>query len=348
MTITKRKMITQAAAAAAALVLPLAMTLGAARAQDKPYVMKISTPTLHDIPDAFARNYGAALEKDSGGRIKVELYPASQLGSIPRQIEGTQFGAIQCEIVPPEFMVGLDERFEVMAAPGLVDSQAQGQKVAADPAVLKLMLGLGADKGLHGAALFMAESSIIVSKTPIRTLADLKGKKIRILASQFQSQALERFGVTPVAMSLGDVLPAIQQGTIDGAVTGVGPVVNFHYIDAAKFITQTNQPAIFLIVEINRKWYESLPQDLRQLVDKDAATQSVAINPIAAKLLKESEDAWTASGGELIKLPPDQQAQFMKTLSSVGADVSATKPRLAAAYQIVTDAARRTRQASTQ
>ena len=83
----------------------LALPLGAAQAQDQtPYVMKISTPTIHDIPDTYARNFGAALEKDSGGRIKVEVYPASQLGSIPRQIEGTQFGAIQCEVVPPEFM----------------------------------------------------------------------------------------------------------------------------------------------------------------------------------------------------------------------------------------------------
>ena len=67
------------------------------------------------MPDTFARNYAAALEKDSGGRIKVEVYPASQLGSIPRQIEGTQFGAIQCEVVPPDFMVGLDERFPLFS-----------------------------------------------------------------------------------------------------------------------------------------------------------------------------------------------------------------------------------------
>jgi TRAP-type transport system periplasmic protein len=339
---------TRAALAAATLVFSLALTFGAAQAQDKTYVMKISTPTINDIPDTFARNFGAALEKDSGGRIKVEVYPASQLGSIPRQIEGTQFGAIQCEVVPPEFMVGLDERFEVMAAPGFVDSQAHGQRVAADPAVLKLMLGLGADKGLHGVGLFMAEPSEIVSKNPIRTLADFKGKKIRIFASQFQSVAFDRLGVTPVAMSLGDVLPAIQQGAIDGAVTGMGPIANFHFIDAAKFVTETDQPAIFIIAEVNQKWYQSLPKDLQELVDKDAAAQSVAINPTAVKLLKGTEDSWTSSGGELIKLPSDEQAQMMKTLASVGADVSQSKPGLATAYKIVTDAAQRTRQTSTQ
>ena len=277
------------AVVAGTLAMVLALPLGAARAQDQTtYLMKMSTPTIHDIPDTFARNYGAALEKDSGGRIKVEVYPASQLGSIPRQIEGTQFGAIQCELVPPEFMVGLDQRFEVMAAPGLVDSQQHGQRVAADPAVLKMMLSLGADKGLHGAGLFMAENAIVVTKNPIRRLEDFKGKKLRIFASQFQSEAFGRLGVTPVAMTLGDVLPAIQQGAIDGAITGMGPVAHMHFVDAAKYVTMTNQPAIFIIVEINKKWYdfpaEGLAADRRQgrrgairryQSDRDRHTQAV-------------------------------------------------------------------------
>jgi TRAP-type C4-dicarboxylate transport system substrate-binding protein len=348
MNFTARGFVAQTAAIAGVFAASMALTLGAAQAQDKTIVMKISTPTINDIPDTFARNFGAAVEKDSGGRIKVEVYPASQLGSIPRQIEGTQFGAIQCEVVPPEFMVGLDERFEMMAAPGLVDSQQHGQRVAADPAVLKLMLSLGADKGLHGAGLFMAETSTVVTKSPIRHLADFKGKKIRIFASQFQSVAFERLGVTPVAMTLGDVLPAIQQGAIDGAVTGMGPVAHMHFIDAAKSVTLTNQPAIFIIVEINRKWYESLPQDLQQIVDKDAAAQSVAINAVAIDIRKNSEASYTSSGGELIKLPADEQATLLKTLTGVGEEVSQTKPELAAAYKIVTEAAQRTRQSPSQ
>ena len=168
-----------------ALAVALALTFGAAQAQDKTFVMKVTLPTINDAPHQFAKDFAALVEKDSGGRIKGEVYPASQLGSIPRQIEGTQFGAIQVATVPPEFFVGVDERFEVMAAPGLVDSLEHGQRVAGDPEVLKLMLKLGADKGLHGAGLMMAQPSCIISKTPIRHLADFKGKKIRIFASQF-------------------------------------------------------------------------------------------------------------------------------------------------------------------
>jgi TRAP-type transport system periplasmic protein len=337
-----------ATAGIGALVLSWGLALGPARAQEKDhqektYVMKITLPALGDPSHQFSKNYAAALERDSGGRIKAEIYPASQLGSIPRQIEGTQFGAIQCAVLPPEFLVGVDERFEVMAAPGLVGSMEQGQRVAADPAVLKLMLGLGANKGLHGVGLFMNSPSSLIAKTPIRALADIKGKKIRVFASQFQTEAFARLGATPVAMSLGDVLPAIQQGAIDSAVGGIVIFSPMHFQDAAKYVTETGQPAVFAIAEVNKKWYESLPADLQKIIDQDAATEAAAIRTQAAEIVQKARKGWTDSGGELITLPPDEQASMMQTLSRVGADVSRSRPALSEAYQVVTDAAQRMR-----
>jgi TRAP-type transport system periplasmic protein len=323
-----------------------ALTLGDAQAQQKTFLMKISTPTIHAGPDLYADSYAAAIEKASRGRIKAQVFPASQLGSIPRQIEGTQFGSIQMEVAPPEFFVGVDNRFEVLAAPGLVNSQRQGELVAADPKVRELMLGLGADKGLHGIGLFMGEPSQIIFKNPVRHLADLKGKKIRIFASDFQSRAFERLGVTPVAMTLGDVLPAIQQGTIDGAVAGMQVFAGMHYIDAAKYITMTGQPAIFLIVEVNRKWYESLPPDLQQIVDRVGLSESKKIEPVVERITAQAKQNWVASGGELIDLPVAEREQMLKTLASVGEDVSKKDPKLHAAYEIVTGAAARLKVAS--
>jgi TRAP-type C4-dicarboxylate transport system substrate-binding protein len=328
-------------AAACMIVLATLLSLGGARAQDKTYTMKISIATMNDQIHAFAKNFGAAIEKNSGGRIKAEVYPASQLGPIPRQAEGVQFGAIQCQVVPPEFLVGIDERFEVMAAPGLVTSMAQGQKLAADPDVLKLILSLGAAKGMHGAGLFMVNPSAIVFRTPVRHLADFKGKKVRIFASPFQSVAFDRLGATPVAMTLGDVLPALQQGAIDGAVASTAIFTAFHYQDAAKYVTDTGQPAIFAVVEISKKWYDALPPDLQQIIDQTAAKETVAINPQAAEITENSRKIWTDTGGELISLPPDEQASLLKLLSSVGADVSKEKPLLADAYKIVAEAAAR-------
>ncbi len=327
---------------ACGFALSLAFLLGPTQAQDKTYVMKVTTPTINDGPHLLAKNFAAAVERESGGRIKGEVYPASQLGSIPRQIEGVQFGAIQVAIIPPEFFVGVDERFEVMAAPGLVTSLQHGQRIAADPAVLKLMLGLGANKGLHGAGMFIAQPDSLASKMPIRTLADFKGKKIRIFASDFQSEALKRLGATPVAMTLGDVLPALQQGAIDGAIAGITVFAAFHYQDAAKYVTEVNQPSIFLMLEVSKSWYESLPPDLQKVVDKAAAAETLAINPSALDFFNKARQVWIANGGELISFSPADQAKLMETISSIGEDVSKSKPSVHEAYGIVAEAAKRT------
>src|ERR1700728_907408 len=121
---------------ALAIVSTLLASPLAAYAQDgKSYVMKLSTATINDIQHEWMKRFAAAVERDSGGRIKAELYPASQLGSIPRQIEGTQFGSIQGWIGPPEFLVGVDERYEALSAPALFTSAEQHLRVINDPPI---------------------------------------------------------------------------------------------------------------------------------------------------------------------------------------------------------------------
>jgi TRAP-type C4-dicarboxylate transport system substrate-binding protein len=331
-------------AAAGVFAAACALTPCATHAQDKtPMVMKISLAALNDPLHQFAKDFAALIDKDSGGRIKTEIYPASQLGSIPRQIEGTQFGAIQCVITPPEFYSGIDERFEVMAAPGLAASLAHAQRLAGDPDVLKLMLSLGADKGLHGVAMFTSQPSSIIAKNAVRHLADLQGKKLRVFASQFQSVAFGRLGVTPVAMTLGDVLPALQQGAIDGAVAGTVIYSAMHYVDAAKYVTNIGQPVIFGYAAVSKKWYDALPADLQQVIDKDAATAMTQVNPQTVEIDANADKRWIDGGGELIDLSADEQTSMLKTLSSVAEDVSKTKPAVSAAYQIVAAAAQRTK-----
>ncbi len=326
--------------AAATLALSLAAPFAARAAGDQPYVMKISIATVGDDLHQYAKDYAAAVEKDSGDRIKTEIYPSSQLGSIEQQAEGVQFGAIQCQIVPPEFLAGIDERFEVLTAPDLVTSMEQGQRLAANPAVLKLMLGLGADKGLRGVALFMSSPSVVVARTPIRRLADFKGKKIRIFASEFQSVAMQRLGAIPKPMTLGEVRPALQDNAIDAAVTAVTVLSPMHFQEVAKYVTDTGQPAIFGIVEISKKWHDALPADLQRIVDNDAASEAVAINPSVKAYYEKARQSWVAGGGELITLPSAEQAAILQTLASVGTDVSKTKPLLSTAYKIVSDAAK--------
>jgi len=333
--------ITMRAAAAAATLAVLGLAPPAAQAQQKTTVMKITAPTLNAGPDVFGKVFGAAVEKESGGRIKAEVYPASQLGAIPRQIEGTQFGSIQCAMLPPEFFVGVDERFEVMAAPGLVDSTELGERVAGDPAVQKMMLALGADKGLHGVGMFFAEAAHVATRAPIRHLAEFKGKKIRIFASDFQRTAFQRLGVSAIAMSPSDLMSAIQQGTIDGAVAGVQFLAGLHFQGVAKTITLTGHSSIFIMAECSKKWLDTLPEDLRQVIDRVGASEAKAFAPTARDITEKARKGWTDGGGELIELPADEHAEMVKTLASVGQDVAKSKPQVQEAYKLVTDAAAR-------
>src|SRR5262245_106593 len=183
----------------------------AAQAQaDKVFVMKLATATINDTQHEWLKRFVVAVEKDSGGRIKAEIYPASQLGSIPRQIEGVQFGSIQAWIGPPEFLVGVDERFEALSAPGLVSSTDQAVRVMFDPPVHDMVLGLGANKGLVGIGIVPYGPSSVATRRPLRQLADFKGTKIRVLASPFQLEMIKRMDASPIAMTLADVLPALQ------------------------------------------------------------------------------------------------------------------------------------------
>ena len=101
------------------------------------------------------------------------------------------------------------------------------------------------------------------------------------------------------------------------------------------------QSSIFIIAEVSKKWYDSLPADLQQIVDRAGTNVSLAINPEAVEILEGARKGWVNAGGELIDLPPDEQAALIKTLASVGEDVSKTKPKVSEAYQVVVAAAQR-------
>jgi TRAP-type C4-dicarboxylate transport system substrate-binding protein len=77
---------------------------------------------------------------------------------------------------------------------------------------------------------------------------------------------------------------------------------------------------------MSQKWFETLPKDLQQVVQKEAASEPVKINPWALDFRHKMQKDWVAQGGELIRLPPDEQAQMMKALASVGEDVCKDNP----------------------
>jgi TRAP-type C4-dicarboxylate transport system substrate-binding protein len=311
------------------LAAALAATLpGSAVAQDKSMTIKLATATLNDAQHEWMKRFAVAIEKNTNGRIKAEIYPASQLGTIPRMIEGTQLGSIQIWVGPPEFLVGVDQRFELLSAPGLFQNNQHAAKTIADPEFSKAFLALGANKGLVGASVFMYGPAAFAMRTPFRALADLRGKKIRVLASPFQTEQIARLGGTGVPLTLGDVLPALQQGTIDGTFSAIPVFTTLQYQGAARFMTETGQAYIFSIAMLSKRWFDGLPADVQALVLAAAKQAGADAASWEGDFLVEQRKVWVDRGGEVIALPAADQAEMMARLATVGDDIVKTKPDL--------------------
>ncbi|MBI4294028.1 MAG: TRAP transporter substrate-binding protein [Betaproteobacteria bacterium] len=310
-------------------------------AQQAPIVMKMSTATLNDMQHEWYRRFGAEVEKRSGGRIKGEIYPASQLGAIPRQIEGVQFGSIQLWNGPPQFLAGVDSRFEVLSAPGLFKNSEHAHKVLQDPEFAAPFLAIGTPKGLKGVGLTVTGPISIATRTKATKLSDLAGKKIRVLASAIELEEMKRIKATAVPMSLGEVLPALQQGALDGTMSSLPVISAMRYYSVAKYALQTNHVMVVVINVASRIWFDKLPPDLQKVVMDAGAAVSRDILPWALQNYKEHEGVWVKGGGEISTLSPSEQAEIVRLMAPIGAEVTARKPEEKAMFDLLVKVAKK-------
>lgn len=307
-----------------------------------PIVMKVGTATINDSQHEWMKRFAVAVEADSKGRIKGEVYPASQLGSIPRMIEQTQFGSIQCWVGPPEFLSGVDMRYEVLSAPGLFKDTAHANRVLQDPKFNQAFLALGADKGLKGVGLFISGPSSFVSPKPILKVGDLAGLKIRVLAAPMQMEQIRALKATPVPMALGEVLPALQQGTLDSVMTDVPVFYPMRFYSVAKYLLDTQHSYVLTISVVSKSWYEGLPADLQKIVVDDGRKVSEDLFQWAADDIDHDYDEWVKAGGVRTPLDPAARQAMMAQLQPIGAEVAAKRPDEKALFDVLQEAAKRT------
>lgn len=308
-----------------------------------PIVMKIGTATISDSQHEWMKKFAAILEKESKGRIKVELYPASQLGTSPRMIEQTQLNSIQGVVGPPEFLTGVDSRFSILSAPSLFNDLAHANRVLQDPEFNKAFLALGADKGLKGVGLFISGPTVFVSRKPIRKLSDFEGQKVRVLAAPLQLEQVRALKAAPIPMPLGEVLPALQQGALDGVMSCVPVFVALKYSDAAKYLVETNHGLISVLSVISKTWFDALPKDLQEAVVRAGQQASNDVYQFSVDDINNGRESWKKAGGEIVTLDPAEQKQLMGQLIAVGARVTEKNAQDKAMFELLQAAANRTK-----
>ena len=299
------------------------------------FVMKFGTATVNDPQHEYIKIYKEEIEQRSGGRIKVEIYPQSQLGPIPRQLEGLQLGTIEGFIGPADFYVGVDKRFGVFSAPILFGDRKNAAATLADAELNKAILALGTDKGLVGVGTFAYAQHDYLAKDPIRSFADFKGKKIRVNATPIEREAMARLGATASPMPLNEVLTALQRNVIDGTRSAISIYVTLKYQDVSKLVTVTNDTMLVPVATVSKPWFDKLPGDLQKAVmDAGQAAQKRA-DTFTAEFMAGMPKRWAEVGGEVFVMPDAERAKLVAALKTVGDEVTKDDPPVKAFFERV-------------
>ncbi len=308
---------------------------GVANAQQ--FTMKLSSPTANDAPHEWMKRLKAGVEQRSNGRIKVEIYPASQLGQIPATVDGVALGTIEFAIPAVGFLIGLEPRFQVFDAAGLFDGVEQSQKVLADPAVRARLASFGEAKGIELLVMGNNGPLMVASHKAIRTVEDFKGQKIRVPGpAPLHIQPFKKLGALPLSIPLGEVLPAMQNKTIDASISSFNVLTHFKYYDVTK--TATYLPASYLFVAgvVNRNFMKSIGPELASIVREEARKAEIVFSTLGVVDVEQTRKIWLKNGGEAITLPPAEAAIYLKDITSVIPAVLATNAQMKKDYDTMT------------
>jgi len=322
------------------LSIPLLLFSVAAIAQTS--TMKMATATINDVQHEWLKRFDAAL-KPQAAQLKIEIYPASQLGQIPRMVEGVAVGTIESFVTPTTFLVSVEPRFQVFDAIGVFGSPEHLNRVLQDAGFRKRALALGEEKGLKGIGIFFNSPIIVLARRPIQSLADFNGKKIRVFGTPLQIEPMKKLGASPVPMAFGEVIAALQNGTIDGMLAGMPVLTPMKFYDVAKNVTEIHPSIVTSIQVVNKRWFEGLPPEIQaamlaagERVDKEAFS-------FATALIDKANSDWRANGGQLLKLPAAEQAKLMVDLKAIGTQLLSTNPQIKAEYDELLRVAERTK-----
>jgi C4-dicarboxylate-binding protein DctP len=330
MTFTTRRALL---ALAAALTVAVPM-LGHAQA---PIVIKFSHVVAPDTPKGKgAIKFKELAEERTKGKVKVEVYPNSQLYKDKEELEALQLGSVQ--MLAPSLAkfgpLGVKE-FEVFDLPFIFKDAAAFKAVTEGPVGAGLFQKLE-PKGIHGLAYWDNGFHIMSANKPLHHVADFKGLKMRIQSSKVLEAQMRALGAIPQVMAFSELYSGLQSGVVDGTE---GVPSNFYtqkIFEVQKDMTISNHGHLAYAIIVNKKFWEGLPADIRTTLEgamKDATTYA---NAIATTENATALDKIKASGKTTIyTLTAAETNEWKKALMPVHQEMEARvgKPTIEAVYK---------------
>jgi C4-dicarboxylate-binding protein DctP len=298
-----------AAVVTVALALPLS-------AQAAPIVIKFSHVVANNTPKGQAADYFKKLaEERTHGRVKVEVYPNSQLFKDKEEMEALQMGSVQ--MLAPSLAkfgpLGLKE-FELIDLPFIFDDYAELHKVTQGPVGAKLLKKLET-KGLMGLAYWDNGFKVMSANKALRHPGDFRGLKMRIQSSKVLDSEMRSVGAMPQVMAFSEVYQALQTGVVDGTENPPSNLYTQKMHEVQKYVTLSNHGYLGYAVLVNKKFWMGLPADIRTILDGCMKDATVFANSVAKKDNDEALTAVKKSGrSQIITLTPQEKAEWKKAM----------------------------------
>ena len=300
-------------------VLAAASVFLAGTALAEPISIKFSHVVAQDTPKGLAAEFfKKRAEELTQGKVKVEVYPNSQLYKDKEEMEALQLGAVQ--MLAPSLAkfgpLGVKE-FEVFDLPFIFNDYDDLHKVTKGPAG-KALLDKLAPKGILGLAYWDNGFKSFSANSPMKTPADLKGKKFRIQNSKVLEEQMRTIKAIPQMLAFSEVYQALQTGVVDGAEN---PISNFYtqkMHEVQKYMTITDHGYLGYAVIVNKKFWDGLPADIRTQLETALVEATDYANNIAMDMNKKDLESVKASGKtEVTTLTPEERAAFKTALVPV-------------------------------
>lgn len=328
----------KSALAAAALVLTSASSFAQAQ-----FTMKLATPTVNDVNVEWMKAFKKGVEDQSKGRLAVELYPGQQLGSMARTVDGVMMGTIEAAFVSSGFLVSVDPRYQIFDAVGIFDDLKHGHSIFRDPQVAERLQTFGNSKGVQPLTTIVHSPNVLVAKKPMKSLDDIKGLKLRSYPSPMQIEPLKSLGASPIPMTLGDVLPGLQNGTIDGALTANTILTAMKFHDTAKnALYLPSWPTVAAAI-VNQAWLAKLPPDLRAIIYDEVRKADAHAAQWGEADVERSRSLFAQQGGVNVDLSPADRKRFIEQVSQTIKPVIEKNAALKQDYRVFTEAAQKHR-----
>ncbi len=285
----------------------------------QPIVIKFSHVVAVDTPKGKAAEFFAKKAGElTKGKVKVEVYANSALYKDKEEMEALQLGAVQ--MLAPSLAkfgpLGVKE-FEAFDLPFIFDDTAALHKVTNGP-VGKQMLDKLQPKGITGLAFWDNGFKSFSMNTPIKTPADLKGKKLRIQSSKVLEEQIRSLSALPQVMAFSEVYQALQTGVVDGTENPISNLYTQKMHEVQKHLTLTEHGYLGYAVIVNKKFWDSLPADVsKQLVDAMEQATRYA-NQIAQVENDTALEGVKKSGKTAVYVPTkEERLAFKKALVPV-------------------------------